>query len=1223
MPELTEWTFAADAAKWITMWLQGRKSMPFTEAKVEQKSAESLQRRDLSLLDRDGKKALTGEIRFPDAKDGQTPYNAKLVTDARRKAARAGAPFFFTWNINRLVLWPTKEEHEVAVFDVVRIRRHEELELVSVERQIRDEFIPRFLEKYAAIYKGEEAAGVRPLDQRFISRLESALQSIANVIFADALELCQTNKIFKKQLNSWMKAQEWLLSDDEQLLRDNIDRATRLASYITANKLVFYQALRRNRRFNLPKLELPPQIDSAERLLAHFRGLFDQAKIVTRDYQTIFDGGFIDRVPFITDHVVERWRSLVALLNDFDFRQFGRDVIGHIFEDLLSPEERHRWGQHYTQPVVVDLINAFCIRRGDAAVLDPAGGSGTFPVRAYARKKHLSPSLSHSKLLEQLYACEISEYAAHLTALNLATRDLIDGENFSRVARADFFDTRPNVPFCSAPDTTKDVGTEATRDIYLRAVDAVIGNPPYLRQEEIGRENKQNYATTVKGEWPGLKLSGRSDLHLYFWPHAAKLLPEGGYFGFLTSSSWLDVEYGFHLQRWILQNFELIAVMESNCEPWFTGARVSTAVTILRRCSDPAKRSQNLVHFVQLRLPLKELLANDGTETGRQEAAEQFRDLIESAKTDVRSAGYRILVVPQQKLWDDGCRLSNADIEEEEEEEESSQKSTSNASQSTLHDASSPYVFREYVGGKWGIYLRAPDLFFELMGRYGGQFAPLGEIAQVRYAVKSGCDPFFFPLDITNDAMSQESSPTEFKLRFHCQIPEVKSGKVRILRAGDGTEHPVEEKFLKPVLVPEDWLKNILLRKDQLGQRVLWVSKSKAELKGSHVARYLSYGERETFGEGEVVPHKPTCEARHRWYALTDSVGTRLLMPKGQQYGNIVFYAEEPLLCNSRVYNIIASQEFEKPLCAVLNSALVALWRCLYGRALGREGAADIMVVDVKMMPVPDPRNANKRVLRRLASALEAMGNRQIQPFLETAFAECKSYKQALGVRDSPVALPKELIAADRRELDDAVLELIGIPDAEERASVCARLYCDIALYYRQVRLLELQAIENKKRAKKGRVTNAQAVAEEIFDSLEPVQVRRFPGGFLPDREPLDTVELPEGKAKLYDTADFYDTNALAVGKGKITLRHRAQAELARLYAELHRTGFIKLPVEAKSCERMRRDWEHYAEEMRAVFQSLAAERTEDEERQEAIIAELNRLLLDPLQAKAEPAGEA
>src|SRR5437667_3160001 len=665
MAELTEWTFAADAAKWITIWLHGRKSI----AKVEQRATGSLKRRDLSVIDRDGKKALTGEIRFRDAKDGQTPYNAKLVTDARRKALRAGAPYFFTWNVNRLVLWPTQDEHEVAVFDSVRIRRHEELEFAAVERQIRDEFIPRFLEKYAAIYKGDEETGVRPLDQRFISRLESALQSIANTVFGYALELCRTNRSFKKHLDAWMKAQEWLLSEDEQLLRDNVDRATRLACYITSNKLVFYQALRRNRRFRLPKLEIPSHVDTAERLLTNFRGLFEQVKIVTRDYQTIFDGGLIDRVPFITYHVVERWRALVKLLNDFDFRQFGQDVIGHIFEDLLSPEERHRWGQHYTQPAIVDVINAFCIRHGDAIVLDPASGSGTFPVRAYARKKHLAPALSHANLLEQLYACEISEYAAHLTALNLATRDLIDGENFPRVARGDFFDTRLDIPLCSVPDTTKDVGTEATTDIYLRATDAGIGNPPYLRQEDIGKKNKKTYSALVKSEWPGLKLSGRSDLHVYFWPHATKFLVDGGYFGFLTSASWLDVEYGFHLQRWILQNFELLAILESTSEPWFTGARVATAVTILRRCSDPKKRAQNLVRFVQLRKPLKELLANDGTETGRQEAAERLRQVIESAASDIRTDEYRILVVPQDKLWDDGCKLgqiiSGKDNEEE------------------------------------------------------------------------------------------------------------------------------------------------------------------------------------------------------------------------------------------------------------------------------------------------------------------------------------------------------------------------------------------------------------------------------------------------------------------------------------------------------------------------------------------------------------------------------
>jgi len=63
--------------------------------------------------------------------------------------------------------------------------------------------------------------------------------------------------------------------------------------------------------------------------------------------------------------------------------------------------------------------------------------------------------------------------------------------------------------------------------------------------------------------------------------------------------------------------------------------------------------------------------------------------------------------------------------------------------------------------------------------------------------------------------------------------------------------------------VPEDWLKNVLLKKDQLRQWVLWVSKGRSELKGSHIARYLSYGEHETFGEGKVSLVAAHGKARH------------------------------------------------------------------------------------------------------------------------------------------------------------------------------------------------------------------------------------------------------------------------------------------------------------------------------------------------------------------------
>ena len=56
--------------------------------------------------------------------------------------------------------------------------------------------------------------------------------------------------------------------------------------------------------------------------------------------------------------------------------------------------------------------------------------------------------------------------------------------------------------------------------------------------------------------------------------------------GIVTSNSWLDVAYGYELQKFFLKNFKIVAIIESRCEPWFEDAAVNTVVTILERCKD-------------------------------------------------------------------------------------------------------------------------------------------------------------------------------------------------------------------------------------------------------------------------------------------------------------------------------------------------------------------------------------------------------------------------------------------------------------------------------------------------------------------------------------------------------------------------------------------------------------------------------------------------------------
>jgi hypothetical protein len=68
-----------------------------------------------------------------------------------------------------------------------------------------------------------------------------------------------------------------------------------------------------------------------------------------------------------------------------------------------------------------------------------------------------------------------------------------------------------------------------------------------------------------------------------------------------------------------------------------------------------------------------------------------------------------------------------------------------------------------YYGEKWGIYLRAPNLWFDLMDQLGNRFAALGELADIRFGVKSGKDEFFFPRDVSGECFARFPAFHEFK----------------------------------------------------------------------------------------------------------------------------------------------------------------------------------------------------------------------------------------------------------------------------------------------------------------------------------------------------------------------------------------------------------------------------------------------------------------------------
>lgn len=105
--------------------------------------------------------------------------------------------------------------------------------------------------------------------------------------------------------------------------------------------------------------------------------------------------------------------------------------------------------------------------------------------------------------------------------------------------------------------------------------DAVIGNPPYIRQESF-RELK-----------PYLKehfevYQGTADLYSYFIERGMNLLRRGGLFHYIVSNKWMRANYGKPLREW-MQQYQIEAIINFRDLPVFEEASTYPCLLQLRK----------------------------------------------------------------------------------------------------------------------------------------------------------------------------------------------------------------------------------------------------------------------------------------------------------------------------------------------------------------------------------------------------------------------------------------------------------------------------------------------------------------------------------------------------------------------------------------------------------------------------------------------------------------
>jgi len=889
------------------------------------------------------------ELKTPkiDARDGE------LLRDAVQKAQTLGAKYFVTWNMQTAVIWRTPEKTRIMVSENDKVQELGPDYRISSVDDVRDkvkcellrDVCRRLLLDLGRLYENERIN--LPVADRtiFVGLVGNTSEKMAGTLLDD-IGKARRDKSFDKILEAWAKKQG--VNKYDQDYRETL--AQQIAYKIIA-KILFYLTLRRQ-NLHLPKMEL--RGDNYRTAMTKMRQLFQLGLEV--DYQAVFE-------PDITDEIELGWETVQTIveltenLAHWSFELMPLDVIGAVFEKLVPEDARHSLGQYFTPDNLVDLIVTLCVRDGDNYVMDPTCGTGTFMIRSYDRLRHLgSRRKPHHQLLNQVWGFDIAGFPAELATINLYRQDLNDYLNFPRVLSKDFFEVMPGAGF-EFPPPKKSVRMGDRVKVAIPKFDALVGNFPFIRQELIEKVEKgykkklekvlfeswgKDYSvlfnnnagnSRVKTEHK-LRLSGQADIYAYLFFHAAAHLKLGGRMGFITSNSWLDVAYGYELQRFFLSRFKVIAICESRCEPWFEQSAVNTVFTVLERCDDEEEKKNHFVRFVKIKKPLRELFPqNPLTDAqARWNALDSFVERMEELpdrwKAGIRDGFKKFGAIRTEYV-------SQPEIIPYEDEDARVRM----IRQGDLKDA----VERAGQTVKWGQYLRGPDIYFEILEKCADKFVPLGKVADIRRGITTGINEFFY---------------------LH---------KDKVKHWG------IEKEFLKPVIKSPKECAGIKLKRKDLKWFAFLCHKDKSELKGTNALKYIKWGETQKTKEGKPWPEVESVKGRGNWYELPKRSPGLLLVPMvtGDSLRCILNSCKAQV--DHNLFEVISDDQVViDGLGIYLNSEIVFLERELIGRVNLGDGALKVEGIDWERILVPR-KELLVNVKKRAGKAFEEMNRRSIK----------------------------------------------------------------------------------------------------------------------------------------------------------------------------------------------------------------------------------------------------
>lgn len=265
----------------------------------------------------------------------------------------------------------------------------------------------------------------------------------------------------------------------------------------------------------------------------------------------------------------------------YDFEAISADVLGAVYEQYLGFKaqydgeedtasknlKRKLQGIYYTPQYVVRYIVQQTLGRLldderdplTLRVLDPACGSGAFLIEAFdvLRRAYIKyypdmpiAEITNSILAHNLYGVDLDDQAVEVTRLNLSIRGAVSRQklpNLTHIKHGNSLIADDNI---AGENLGFDWAMRFPDVINAGGFDAVIGNPPYVRQETLGASFK-GYAKEAYETY-----AGTADLYVYFVERGYNLLRDEGRMGYILPNKWMRANYGKKLRDYLKDKTE-------------------------------------------------------------------------------------------------------------------------------------------------------------------------------------------------------------------------------------------------------------------------------------------------------------------------------------------------------------------------------------------------------------------------------------------------------------------------------------------------------------------------------------------------------------------------------------------------------------------------------------------------------------------------------------------